>query len=87
MEDKDIRWKQRFSNYSKALSQLELFVNKGEELNEMEEQGLIKSFEYTFEPYYFLPVICRNSASDMIFTVFIFLAFSSLLPASSPTTK
>ena len=49
MEDKDIRWKQRFSNYSKALSQLELFVNKGEELNEMEEQGLIKSFEYTFE--------------------------------------
>ncbi|SDB81299.1 nucleotidyltransferase substrate binding protein [Williamwhitmania taraxaci] len=41
------RWEQRFRNYSKALSQMELFISKGE-LNSMEEQGLIKAFEYTF---------------------------------------
>ena len=42
------RWEQRFRNDSKALGQLELFISKGE-LNSMEEQGLIKAFEYTFE--------------------------------------
>ncbi len=42
------RWEQRFRNYSKVLGQLELFISKGE-LNSMEEQGLIKAFEYTFE--------------------------------------
>jgi nucleotidyltransferase substrate binding protein (TIGR01987 family) len=47
--DQDIRWKQRFANYSKALSQLERFVERGEALNELEEQGLIKAFEYTYE--------------------------------------
>ena len=49
MENKDIRWQQRFNNYSKALSQLEKFIEKGENLNELEEQGLIQSFEYNFE--------------------------------------
>ena len=44
----DIRWKQRFSNFKKALSQLQKFINKGE-LSELEEQGLIKAFEYTYE--------------------------------------
>ncbi len=44
----DIRWIQRFNNYQKALSQLTRFMQKNE-LNEMEEQGLIQSFEYTFE--------------------------------------
>jgi len=44
----DIRWTQRFANYQKALAQLSRFVQK-EKLNEMEEQGLIKAFEYTFE--------------------------------------
>ena len=44
----DIRWKQRFSNYQKALGQLHKFVDKGE-LSELEEQGLIKAFEYTYE--------------------------------------
>lgn len=44
----DIRWLQRFSNYRKALSQLEKFVLKGN-LSDMEEQGLIKAFEYTYE--------------------------------------
>jgi len=44
----DIRWKQRFYNYQKAVSQLTKFIEKGE-LNELEEQGIIKTFEYTYE--------------------------------------
>lgn len=44
----DVRWIQRFSNYKKALSQLEKFIAKGK-LNELEEQGLIQAFEYTHE--------------------------------------
>ena len=45
---KDIRWKQRFHNFSKAMQQLTKFIEKGE-LNELEQQGLIQSFEYTYE--------------------------------------
>jgi len=44
----DIRWKQRFDNFNKALNQLTKFIVKGE-LNELEQQGLIQSFEYTYE--------------------------------------
>jgi nucleotidyltransferase substrate binding protein (TIGR01987 family) len=47
-ENKDIRWKQRFVNYQKALNQLQKFIKKGE-LSELEEQGLVKAFEYTYE--------------------------------------
>jgi nucleotidyltransferase substrate binding protein (TIGR01987 family) len=46
--NEDIRWKQRFSNYKKALAQLTKFIDKGE-LNELEKQGLIQAFEYTHE--------------------------------------
>ncbi|WP_250565575.1 nucleotidyltransferase substrate binding protein [Adonisia turfae] len=48
MIDPDIRWKQRFANYERALAQLTKFIDKGE-LNELEEQGLIQSFKYTHE--------------------------------------
>lgn len=48
MAKNDIRWEQRFSNYQKALTQLKKFIDKGE-LSELEEQGLIKAFEYTYE--------------------------------------
>lgn len=44
----DIRWVQRFNNFKKAFEQLERFVAR-ENLNELEEQGLIQSFEYTYE--------------------------------------
>lgn len=44
----DIRWKQRFSNYRKAITQLSEFIEKPE-LNKFEVQGLIQCFEYTFE--------------------------------------
>ncbi len=48
MSTQDIRWIQRFNNYSKALGQLTRFIEQGE-LNELEQQGLIQAFEYTFE--------------------------------------
>lgn len=38
----------RFSSYQQALRQLKRFIDKGK-LSELEEQGLIKSFEYTYE--------------------------------------
>jgi nucleotidyltransferase substrate binding protein (TIGR01987 family) len=44
----DIRWKQRLNNYNKALRQLEKFVVK-KDLSDLEQQGLIKAFEYTYE--------------------------------------
>ncbi len=46
--ENDTRWKQRFYNYQKALIQLTKFIEKGE-LSELEEQGIIKAFEYTYE--------------------------------------
>ncbi len=48
MTAKDIRWIQRFNNFEKALSQLTKFIEKGK-LNELERQGFIQAFEYTFE--------------------------------------
>ena len=47
-QDEDIRWEQRFSNYQKALAQLQKFIDRGD-LSELEELGLIKAFEYTYE--------------------------------------
>ena len=44
----NIRWQQRFSNYQKALAQLETFTEPPA-LNEREQQGLIKAFETTYE--------------------------------------
>ncbi|HSN23719.1 MAG TPA: nucleotidyltransferase substrate binding protein, partial [Methylomicrobium sp.] len=44
----DIRWKQRYANYQKALQQLTKFMQKGD-LNELEEQGLIQAFKCTHE--------------------------------------
>lgn len=48
VQNNDIRWVQRFRNFTKAYSQLKKFIAK-KVLNELEEQGLIKSFEYTYE--------------------------------------
>jgi nucleotidyltransferase substrate binding protein (TIGR01987 family) len=47
----DIRWKQRFNNYSKAFQTLIAAVElaHSRELSELEEQGLIQSFEFTHE--------------------------------------
>jgi hypothetical protein len=48
MSEQDIRWLQRLSNYRRALAQLKKFIDKGA-LNELEQQGLIKAFEFTHE--------------------------------------
>lgn len=42
------RWRQRFTNFQSALSELTEAVNKPD-LNKLEKQGLIKAFEYSFE--------------------------------------
>ncbi|MFZ4560132.1 MAG: nucleotidyltransferase substrate binding protein [Saprospiraceae bacterium] len=46
--EQDIRWKQRFHNYEKSFHQLKEIMGRGE-LNDLEAQGLIKCFEYTYE--------------------------------------
>lgn len=44
----DIRWVQRLQNWNRALAQLTKFMQR-DALNELEEQGLIQSFEYNHE--------------------------------------
>ncbi len=48
---KDIRWEQRFKNFSSALAELTLDMDvvRERKLNRIEEKGLIKSFEFTYE--------------------------------------
>ncbi|MEE3314806.1 MAG: nucleotidyltransferase substrate binding protein [Treponema sp.] len=47
----DIRWKQRLSSYKKALAVLRgaVALSKERDLTELEQQGLIQSFEFTHE--------------------------------------
>lgn len=51
MADQDIRWRQRLANFHKALAQLTQAIELGHArtLSDLERQGLIKSFEFTFE--------------------------------------
>lgn len=51
MEQEDIRWKQRFSNYKKALGRLNegVALSQQRPLSQLEKQGLIQGFEFTFE--------------------------------------
>lgn len=56
MEEKDIRWVQRFSNYRKALHKLGQAVDIvseklawGEDVDDLLREGLIQRFEYTHE--------------------------------------
>lgn len=51
MDQQDIRWQQRFSHYRKALQQLTRAVELSRQrpLSEIEQQGLIKAFEFTHE--------------------------------------
>lgn len=48
MEDKDIRWKQRFQNYEKAFLKLKEAMDQTD-LNELERNGLIQRFEFTLD--------------------------------------
>ena len=51
MTAKDIRWIQRFNNFSKAFAELNDAVELAQQrkLSKLEEQGLIQGFEYTHE--------------------------------------
>jgi nucleotidyltransferase substrate binding protein (TIGR01987 family) len=47
----DIRWKQRFENFQRALKQLSLAMDLKAQrpLSDLEQQGLIQGFEFTHE--------------------------------------
>ena len=47
----DIRWIQRLNNYSKALQNLKSAceLSKKRKLSQLEKQGLIQAFEFTYE--------------------------------------
>ncbi len=48
--DQDIRWQQRFNNFKKALVKLSEAVDQDfTSLSELEVEGLIQRFEYTYE--------------------------------------
>jgi nucleotidyltransferase substrate binding protein (TIGR01987 family) len=47
----DIRWKQRLANFGRALAQLTnvIELEKTRPLSDIERQGLIKAYEFTYE--------------------------------------
>lgn len=49
--NKDVRWRQRFENFDRAfiLLQSPLKDKKLDEFSDLEQEGLIQRFEYTFE--------------------------------------
>jgi len=49
--NEDIRWKQRFQNYQKAFLTIKKAVelSASRELTDLEKQGFIQGFEFTFE--------------------------------------
>ena len=49
MNQKDLRWKQRFQNFKKVYDQLTVAVDQYPDLNDMEKEGMVQRFEYTFE--------------------------------------
>jgi len=51
MVDRDIRWLQRLNNFEKAYRQLDeaVALSQTRALSELEKQGVIQAFEYTYE--------------------------------------
>jgi nucleotidyltransferase substrate binding protein (TIGR01987 family) len=49
MEQAEIRWQQRFSNYRKALARLTEVTHAPSELSELEKDGMIHRFEYVYD--------------------------------------
>lgn len=58
MANKDIRWQQRFQNFSKAFGRLKEAMEE-ENLNELERNGLVQRFEFTLE-------LCWNVLKDYL---------------------
>ncbi|HPF01417.1 MAG TPA: HI0074 family nucleotidyltransferase substrate-binding subunit [Bacteroidales bacterium] len=48
MENKELRWKQRYQNFEMAFSKLQEAMQQNE-LNELERNGLIQRFEFTID--------------------------------------
>ena len=50
-ENHDIRWKQRFDNFQRAMHQLTLAIELKAQrpLSDLEQQGLIQGFQFTHE--------------------------------------
>ncbi len=48
MDKQDIRWKQRFQNFEKAIIHLQNALDKSI-LNDLEKAGVILIYEFTFE--------------------------------------
>ena len=60
MENLDIRWKQRFTNFEKALLKMtEVIELKNNSLSDLEKEGLIQRFEFTHE-------LCWNVMKDFL---------------------
>lgn len=51
MASADIRWRQRFDNYQRALRQLTAAVelHRARPLSDLEQQGVVQGFEFTHE--------------------------------------
>ena len=51
MKNQDIRWKQRFDNFTKAYNLLRCALQEKEidDFDDLQKEGLIHRFEYTFE--------------------------------------
>ena len=51
MENKDIRWIQRFENFKKSLAKLSEAMDEynGDDMSDTEQAGMIKFFETTYE--------------------------------------
>jgi len=50
MVNNDIRWQQRFRNFQRAFNLLrEAMENDPDQLSQLEKEGIIQRFEYTFE--------------------------------------
>ncbi len=46
---KELRWKQRFENFSRAYQQLASVIDRTSSLSDLEKEGMIQRFEYTFK--------------------------------------
>jgi nucleotidyltransferase substrate binding protein (TIGR01987 family) len=70
MSTSDIRWQQRLSNYNRALSQLTRAVelSRQRSLSELERQGLIKAYEFTYELSWNLIKDYFNFQGNMLIT-------------------
>ena len=49
MENNNTRWLQRFEHYEKALITIESVIPRYQQLSDLEEDALIRRFEFTFD--------------------------------------